>query len=61
MNIERLTRDRADAWVVELGGGGVWTPTTVGFGIGTLSCFPTDVPTDGRSGTWTSAWSTCIR
>ena len=43
---ERLTRDRADALVVELGGTGVWTPTTVGFGVGTLSCFPTDVPSE---------------
>jgi Xaa-Pro aminopeptidase len=39
-------RDRADTLVLELGGAGVWTPTTVGFGIGTLSCFPTDKPSD---------------
>lgn len=42
----RLTRDRVDALVVERGGTGVWTPTTVGFGVGTLSCFPTDVPSE---------------
>lgn len=43
---ERLTRDRVDALVVERGGSCVWTPTTVGFGVGTLSCFPTDVPSE---------------
>lgn len=37
---------RADALILELGGVGAWTPTVVGFGIGTLSCFPTDVPSD---------------
>ena len=37
---------RADALILELGGVGTWTPTVVGFGIGTLSCFPTDVPSD---------------
>lgn len=37
---------RVDALVLELGGTGTWTPTVVGFGIGTLSCFPTDVPSD---------------
>lgn len=37
---------RTDALVRELGGTGTWTPTVVGFGIGTLSCFPTDVPSD---------------
>ncbi len=46
MEIERDVRDRTDALVLELGGTGVWTPTTVGFGIGTLSCYPTDVPTE---------------
>ena len=35
---------RADALILELGGVGTWTPTVIGFGIGTLSCFPTDVP-----------------
>lgn len=30
--VERDVRDRADALVLELGGTGVWTPTTVGFG-----------------------------
>ncbi len=39
-------RDRVDALVLEYGGTGVWTPTTVGFGIGTLSCFPTDKPSE---------------
>lgn len=39
-------RDRVDALVLELGGEGVWTPSTVGFGIGTLSCFPTDKPSE---------------
>lgn len=43
---EREVRDRIDAHVVTEGGTGVWTPTTVGFGIGTLSCFPTDVPSE---------------
>jgi Xaa-Pro aminopeptidase len=43
---EREVRDRTDALVTELGGEGVWTPTIVGFGAGTLSCFPTDVPSE---------------
>ncbi|MDQ1124063.1 M24 family metallopeptidase [Microbacterium trichothecenolyticum] len=43
---ERAVRDRIDRRVVELGGAGVWTPTVVGFGVGTLSCFPTDVPSE---------------
>ena len=43
---EREVRDRVDALVLQHGGVGVWTPTTVGFGIGTLSCFPTDVPSE---------------
>jgi Xaa-Pro aminopeptidase len=37
-------RDRADRYVREFGGTGLWTPTTIAFGIGTLSCFPTDRP-----------------
>jgi len=41
---ERAVRDRIDRRVTELGGAGVWTPTVVGFGAGTLSCFPTDEP-----------------
>lgn len=41
---EREVRDMVDAAVLTAGGTGVWTPTVVGFGIGTLSCFPTDVP-----------------
>lgn len=48
MEVERDVRDRTDALVLELGGTGVWTPTTVGFGIGTLSCFPTDEPSAQR-------------
>ncbi|MDR1186891.1 MAG: M24 family metallopeptidase [Bifidobacteriaceae bacterium] len=32
--------------VLERGGVGVWTPTVVGFGAGTLSCWPTDKPSD---------------
>ena len=43
---EKEVVKRADALIIELGGVGVWTPTVVGFGIGTLSCFPTDVPSD---------------
>ena len=43
---EREARDAIDARVRELGGAGVWTPTVVGFGVGTLSCFPTDVPSE---------------
>lgn len=46
METEREVRDRTDELVLELGGTGVWTPTTVGFGVGTLSCFPTDVPSE---------------
>lgn len=37
-------RDRADRLVREFGGADVWTPTIIGFGAGTLSCFPTDRP-----------------
>jgi Xaa-Pro dipeptidase len=43
---ERQVRDRTEALVTKWGGDGVWTPTVVGFGIGTLSCFPTDVPSE---------------
>ena len=43
---EGQVRDRTEALVTEWGGDGVWTPTVVGFGIGTLSCFPTDVPSE---------------
>lgn len=43
---EREVRDRVDKLVIDFGGIGVWTPTTVGFGIGTLSCFPTDTPSE---------------
>jgi Xaa-Pro aminopeptidase len=35
-----------DQLVEEHGGTGVWTPTVVGFGAGTLSCFPTDKPSE---------------
>ena len=48
LEAERDVRDRTDALVRELGGTGVWTPTTVGFGVGTLSCFPTDEPSAQR-------------
>lgn len=37
---------RTDAFVRELGGEGVWTPTNVGFGANTLHCFPTDRPSE---------------
>lgn len=43
---EREVRDRTDLLVTERDGAGVWTPTVVGFGAGTLSCFPTDVPSE---------------
>lgn len=43
---EREVRDRTDHLVTERGGAGLWTPTVVGFGAGTLSCFPTDVPSE---------------
>lgn len=47
---ERQVRDRTEDLVTEWGGDGVWTPTVVGFGAGTLSCFPTDVP--GERALW---------
>lgn len=40
--LQRIVNQR----VIDDGGIGVWTPTTVGFGIGTLSCFPTDIPSE---------------
>lgn len=43
---EREVHELVDRMVADEGGVGVWTPTTVGFGVGTLSCFPTDTPTD---------------
>ena len=43
---EAEVRDFTDRLVAELGGVGVWTPTVVGFGAGTLSCFPTDRPSE---------------
>lgn len=43
---EREVHRRIDRQIIDDGGVGVWTPTTVGFGIGTLSCFPTDVPSE---------------
>jgi len=43
---ERELHRIVDRMVLDSGAVGTWTPTTVGFGIGTLSCFPTDVPTD---------------
>ena len=43
---ERELHRVVDRMVLDAGAVGTWTPTTVGFGVGTLSCFPTDVPTD---------------
>jgi len=43
---ERELHRVVDRMILDAGAVGTWTPTTVGFGIGTLSCFPTDVPTD---------------
>lgn len=43
---EREVRDLAERILGERGGVEVWTPTTVGFGVGTRSCFPTDVPSE---------------
>ncbi|MCA0293846.1 MAG: M24 family metallopeptidase [Actinobacteria bacterium] len=43
---ERELHRIVDRMVLDEGAVGVWTPTTVGFGEGTLSCYPTDVPTD---------------
>lgn len=48
MQTEAEVRDLVDDLVIQHGGVGVWTPTTVGFGIGTLSCFPTDKPSSER-------------
>ena len=38
-------RDRANTLVEASGGAGIWTITNVGFGAGTLHCFPTEPPT----------------
>ena len=43
---ERELHRIVDQMVLDAGAVGTWTPTTVGFGIGTLSCFPTDVPSE---------------
>nr|WP_300145254.1 M24 family metallopeptidase [Propionicimonas sp.] len=43
---ERELHRIVNQMVLDAGAVGTWTPTTVGFGVGTLSCFPTDVPTD---------------
>lgn len=43
---ERELHHIVERMVMDAGAVGTWTPTTVGFGIGTLSCFPTDRPTD---------------
>lgn len=48
MQTEAEVRDLVDDLVIQHGGTGVWTPTTVAFGIGTLSCFPTDKPSTER-------------
>jgi Xaa-Pro aminopeptidase len=39
-------RDQADKLLEASGSVEVWTPTNVGVGAGTLTCFPTDVPSD---------------
>ncbi|HTL40646.1 MAG TPA: M24 family metallopeptidase [Pseudolysinimonas sp.] len=43
---ERELHRIIDRLVLEEGAVGVWTPTTVGFGEGTMHCYPTDVPSD---------------
>ncbi len=43
---EREVFEQTERIVAESGGKGTWTPTNVGFGVGTLSCFPTDVPSE---------------
>ncbi len=43
---EREVFEQTERVLVESGGRGTWTPTNVGFGVGTLSCFPTDVPSE---------------
>jgi len=43
---ERELHRVVDRLVIEEGAVGVWTPSTVGFGAGTLSCYPTDVPSE---------------
>ena len=43
---EAEVRDLAEKVLGQRGGHGVWTPTNIGFGAGTLSCFPTDIPSD---------------
>lgn len=43
---EREVQAIVDRTVLAHGASGVWTPTVIGFGAGTLSCFPTDVPTE---------------
>lgn len=43
---ERELHRVVDRMLLDAGAVGTWTPTTVGFGVGTLSCFPTDLPSD---------------
>lgn len=43
---EREVFEQTERVLAESGGRGTWTPTNVGFGVGTLSCFPTDVPSE---------------
>ena len=43
---EAEVRNLAETIMRQRGGVEVWTPTNIGFGVGTLSCFPTDVPGD---------------
>jgi Xaa-Pro dipeptidase len=43
---EREVYEQTERVLEEFGGRGTWTPTNVGFGAGTLSCFPTDIPSE---------------
>jgi Xaa-Pro dipeptidase len=43
---ERQFFDDCESVLRQLGADGTWTPTNVGFGAGTLTCFPTDIPSD---------------
>ena len=43
---ERELHRVVDRMLLDAGAVGTWTPTTVGFGVGTLSCFPTALPSD---------------
>lgn len=43
---EQAVFDHLEAYARSLGAVDFWTPTIVGFGPGSLSCFPTDRPSD---------------